>query len=137
MPITTRARVKFEAQIVANKGGKAIWVLHCSSLVSVDILRPLHITLQKVYRRCTVLARHQIQNGVFPLITHTSPSPRSSCTYRLCLCGPRNACKLIRSMKSKNAYLKRKRDSQRHRIVEAEKVVGKKIEVRSTVRNLV
>lgn len=34
-------------------------------------------------------------------------------------------------MRSKDAYLKRKRDSQRHRIVEAEKMVGKKIEVRS------
>lgn len=33
-------------------------------------------------------------------------------------------------MKSKDAYLMRKRDSQRHRIVEAEKMVGKKIEVR-------
>lgn len=43
---------------------------------------------------------------------------------------PPSARKLIRSMKSRDAYLKRKQDSQRHRIVEAEKMVGKKIEVR-------
>lgn len=40
--------------------------------------------------------------------------------------------KLIRSMKSKAAYLKRKRDAQQHRIAEAEAMVGRKIEVRAS-----
>lgn len=34
-------------------------------------------------------------------------------------------------MKSKDAYLQRKRDAQQHRIAEAETMIGKKIEVRT------
>lgn len=59
------------------------------------------------------------------------PCPPLSCAYPHCL---NTSWKLIRSMKSKDAYLKRKQDSQRHRIVEAEKMVGKKIEVRCWLR---
>eukprot|EP00752_Nemacystus_decipiens_P010357 g9227.t1 len=49
---------------------------------------------------------------------------------------PPDERRLIRSMRSKDAYLKRKRDSQRHRIVAAEKMVGKKIEIYDGAANL-
>lgn len=73
----------------------------------------------------------QLQHGI--LSQHPFLFATLSFAYRHCLWSPCNTCKVIRSMRSKDAYLKRKRDSQRHRIVEAEKMVGKKIEVRNTV----
>ena len=76
------------------------------------------------------LPASKLQNRVF--VTAYPPLRYVYSTPFDILCALRNARKLIRSMRSKDAYLKRKRDSQRHRIVEAEKMVGKKIEVRST-----